>query len=40
MDKKLWKIISKEIERQKTTLELIPSENFVDLETLFIVVLL
>jgi glycine hydroxymethyltransferase len=37
MDKKLWEIISKEIERQKTTLELIPSENFVDLETLFIV---
>jgi glycine hydroxymethyltransferase len=37
MDKKLWQIVSKEIERQKFTLELIPSENFVDLETLFIV---
>jgi glycine hydroxymethyltransferase len=37
MDKKLWQIVSKEIERQKFTLELIPSENFVDLETLFLV---
>ncbi len=37
MDKKLWKIIEKEIKREEETLELIPSENFVDLETLFIV---
>jgi len=37
MDKKLWQIIEKEIKRQAETLELIPSENFVDLETLFIV---
>ncbi len=37
MDKVLWKIIEKEIKRQEETLELIPSENFVDLETLFIV---
>jgi len=37
MDKKLWQIIEKEIQRQEETLELIPSENFVDLETLFIV---
>ncbi len=37
MDKILWKIILKEIKRQEETLELIPSENFVDLETLFIV---
>jgi len=37
MDKKLWKIIEKEIKRQEETLEFIPSENFVDLETLFIV---
>jgi len=37
MDKKLWQIIEKEIKRQEETLELIPSENFVDLETLFIV---
>ncbi|GIW65639.1 MAG: serine hydroxymethyltransferase [Candidatus Parcubacteria bacterium] len=37
MDKKLWQIIKKEIQRQEETLELIPSENFVDLETLFIV---
>lgn len=37
MDKRLWQIIEKEIKRQEETLELIPSENFVDLETLFIV---
>jgi glycine hydroxymethyltransferase len=37
MDKKLWQIIKREIKRQEETLELIPSENFVDLETLFIV---
>ncbi|GIW67165.1 MAG: serine hydroxymethyltransferase [Candidatus Parcubacteria bacterium] len=37
MDKKLWQIIEKEIKRQEETLDLIPSENFVDLETLFIV---
>ena len=37
MDKALWKIIEKEIKKQEETLELIPSENFVDLETLFIV---
>ncbi len=37
MDKKLWRIIEKEIQRQEETLELIPSENFVDLETLFVV---
>jgi glycine hydroxymethyltransferase len=37
MDKKLWQIIEREIKRQEKTLELIPSENFVDLETLFIV---
>ncbi len=37
MDIKLWQIIAKEIQRQEETLELIPSENFVDLETLFIV---
>jgi glycine hydroxymethyltransferase len=37
MDKKLWQIIEKEIKRQEETLELIPSENFVDLETLFVV---
>jgi len=37
MDKKLWQIIEEEIKRQKETLEFIPSENFVDLETLFIV---
>jgi len=37
MDKKLWQIIEKEIKRQEETLGLIPSENFVDLETLFIV---
>jgi len=37
MDKRLWKIIDKEIERQEKTINLIPSENFVDLETLFIV---
>lgn len=37
MDKKLWQIIKKEIKRQEETLEFIPSENFVDLETLFIV---
>lgn len=37
MNKILWTIISKEIKRQEETLELIPSENFVDLETLFIV---
>jgi glycine hydroxymethyltransferase len=37
MDKNLWQIIEKEIKRQGETLELIPSENFVDLETLFIV---
>jgi glycine hydroxymethyltransferase len=37
MDKKLWQIINKEIQRQEETLDLIPSENFVDLETLFIV---
>jgi glycine/serine hydroxymethyltransferase len=35
MDKKLWQIIEKEIKRQEESLELIPSENFVDLETLF-----
>jgi glycine hydroxymethyltransferase len=37
MDKRLWQIIEREIKRQEETLELIPSENFVDLETLFIV---
>lgn len=37
MDKKLWRIIEKEIQRQEKTLELIPSENFADLETLLIV---
>ncbi|MER3581429.1 MAG: serine hydroxymethyltransferase [Patescibacteria group bacterium] len=37
MDRVLWKIIEKEIKRQEETIELIPSENFVDLETLFIV---
>ena len=37
MDRKLWQIIEKEIKRQEETLNLIPSENFVDLETLFIV---
>jgi glycine hydroxymethyltransferase len=37
MDKKLWQIIEREVKRQEETLELIPSENFVDLETLFIV---
>jgi len=37
MDKRLWQIIEKEIKRQEETLGLIPSENFVDLETLFIV---
>jgi len=37
MDKFLWKIIEKEIKRQEETIDLIPSENFVDLETLFIV---
>jgi len=37
MDKKLWQIIDQELKRQQETLELIPSENFVDLETLFIV---
>lgn len=37
MDKVLWNLISKEIKRQEETLELIPSENFVNLETLFIV---
>jgi glycine hydroxymethyltransferase len=37
MDKKLWQIIEREIKRQEETLELIPSENFVDLETLFII---
>ncbi|MCS7183823.1 MAG: serine hydroxymethyltransferase [Patescibacteria group bacterium] len=37
MDRILWKLIEKEIERQEQTLDLIPSENFVDLETLFIV---
>ena len=37
MDKKIWRIIEKEIKRQEESLELIPSENFVDLETLFIV---
>jgi glycine hydroxymethyltransferase len=37
MDKKLWQIIEREIKRQEETLELIPSENFVDLETLFVV---
>jgi glycine hydroxymethyltransferase len=37
MDKKLWQIIEREIKREEETLELIPSENFVDLETLFIV---
>jgi glycine hydroxymethyltransferase len=33
----LWQIIEREIKRQEETLELIPSENFVDLETLFII---
>lgn len=37
MDKKIWYLIRKEIARQEETIELIPSENFVDLETLFIV---
>jgi glycine hydroxymethyltransferase len=37
MDKKLWQIIDQELKRQEETLELIPSENFVDLETLIIV---
>lgn len=37
MDKQLWQIIEQEIKRQEQTIELIPSENFVDLETLFIV---
>lgn len=37
MDKILWRIIEKEIERQQTTIDLIPSENFVDLETLFLI---
>lgn len=37
MDKILWRIIEKEVKRQEETLELIPSENFVDLETLFVV---
>jgi glycine hydroxymethyltransferase len=37
MDKKLWQIIEKEAKRQEETLDLIPSENFVDLETLLIV---
>jgi glycine hydroxymethyltransferase len=37
MDKKLWQIIEREIKREEEALELIPSENFVDLETLFIV---
>ena len=37
MDKRLWQIIEKEIRRQEETLGLIPSENFVDLETLFVV---
>jgi len=37
MDRKLWQIIEREIKRQEETLELIPSENFVDLETLIIV---
>ncbi|MCL5257782.1 MAG: serine hydroxymethyltransferase [Patescibacteria group bacterium] len=35
MDNVLLNLLKKEIERQETTLELIPSENFVDLETLF-----
>ncbi|MCS7200539.1 MAG: serine hydroxymethyltransferase [Patescibacteria group bacterium] len=37
MDKLLWQLIQQEIERQEETIELIPSENFVDLQTLFIV---
>jgi glycine hydroxymethyltransferase len=37
MDTKLWGIIKQEIKRQEETIDLIPSENFVDLETLFIV---
>ena len=37
MDRKLWTIIKKEIERQINTIDLIPSENFVDLETLFLI---
>lgn len=37
MDKQLWRIIEREIRRQEQTIELIPSENFVDLETLFLV---
>lgn len=37
MDRKIWQLIRKEIKRQEETIGLIPSENFVDLETLFII---
>ncbi|BCX15560.1 MAG: serine hydroxymethyltransferase [Candidatus Parcubacteria bacterium] len=37
MDKQLWRIILKELQRQQNSINLIPSENYADLETLFIV---
>lgn len=37
MDKQLWQIILKELQRQQDSINLIPSENYADLETLFLV---
>lgn len=37
MDKKLWNLLKKEIERQEECLNLIPSENLIDIETMLLV---
>jgi glycine hydroxymethyltransferase len=37
MDKELWDLVKKEIKRQEECIDLIPSENLIDIETMFLV---